>query len=679
LHCTIWAETVKEIVSAKNSKVKFIVSDHPVTVYNPACPPRSLECKYPNDPRIEMKGTQTIFPLDLNRCLILTNLDYAKNPNLRDLKEFRPNPNPLRNTLVRYDNIINDRELSEGEVAHINWIIKSRASQYLAAEQSEWLFPEKTVQADWADSGKVLMPPSDKLYKYGGEVYVGYEDGSSSYQDQYGRTRPEWALLKKNKRDRKIGANDPCPCGSGKKYKKCCRGKPADERPASNVLSIRERNLFFFDIVTGILGVNNGGNLEWDELRRNLTDDKIVEIYKAIAALWPPDTDLFALLPRPDSNVLRALFTGVIDPRVTYMNIACFSFYADEILIQNPFANANNMRKEFSPIENPGKYRDDTIKNLFFLFLIIPWIEVGLINLFPDPWNFNYALMKTVMDAAEKRKNTITFDEKSFKQMEDLFFEDYKRTIFTLPDENLKNFIRHTSKNLSEEEISKLIEYTKRMNAKDPFVDLNPGKPGKESSQMLILRTTPNMEMTMFLAQATGSMIITDNSFRWSEICSSIPYYYGISNNPWAKFETFASNYPVKFPLIIEQRTHRQEMKKSEFMSVKKVLKRLWNSINTDQAPNDSQIDNLQNEFVHGQEVMSKSIEKLVQKGTETTGSPTYPSPINIDAKFNCKISPIGHINNLVYRLLMSYAGHDKYLKSLPLSLYVEYGGKERA
>ncbi|MCY7731099.1 SEC-C domain-containing protein [Aerococcus urinaeequi] len=24
---------------------------------------------------------------------------------------------------------------------------------------------------------------------------------------------------------RKIGRNDPCPCGSGKKYKKCCLGK----------------------------------------------------------------------------------------------------------------------------------------------------------------------------------------------------------------------------------------------------------------------------------------------------------------------------------------------------------------------------------------------------------------------------------------------------------------------
>ena len=26
-------------------------------------------------------------------------------------------------------------------------------------------------------------------------------------------------------RKRKIGANDPCPCGSGKKYKNCCRDK----------------------------------------------------------------------------------------------------------------------------------------------------------------------------------------------------------------------------------------------------------------------------------------------------------------------------------------------------------------------------------------------------------------------------------------------------------------------
>ena len=29
-----------------------------------------------------------------------------------------------------------------------------------------------------------------------------------------------------------VGRNDPCPCGSGKKYKKCCMGKAAPRRPA---------------------------------------------------------------------------------------------------------------------------------------------------------------------------------------------------------------------------------------------------------------------------------------------------------------------------------------------------------------------------------------------------------------------------------------------------------------
>jgi uncharacterized protein len=29
--------------------------------------------------------------------------------------------------------------------------------------------------------------------------------------------------------DEKVGRNDPCPCGSGKKYKNCCIGKPVSK------------------------------------------------------------------------------------------------------------------------------------------------------------------------------------------------------------------------------------------------------------------------------------------------------------------------------------------------------------------------------------------------------------------------------------------------------------------
>ena len=32
------------------------------------------------------------------------------------------------------------------------------------------------------------------------------------------------------RKGKKVGPNDPCPCGSGKKYKKCC-GAPGKEKP----------------------------------------------------------------------------------------------------------------------------------------------------------------------------------------------------------------------------------------------------------------------------------------------------------------------------------------------------------------------------------------------------------------------------------------------------------------
>jgi preprotein translocase subunit SecA len=40
-----------------------------------------------------------------------------------------------------------------------------------------------------------------------------------------GASRPASAPKKKEASKKKIGRNDPCPCGSGKKYKKCCGRK----------------------------------------------------------------------------------------------------------------------------------------------------------------------------------------------------------------------------------------------------------------------------------------------------------------------------------------------------------------------------------------------------------------------------------------------------------------------
>ena len=38
----------------------------------------------------------------------------------------------------------------------------------------------------------------------------------------------------------KVGRNDPCPCGSGKKFKKCCEKKPGIERHTFSNLNVEK-------------------------------------------------------------------------------------------------------------------------------------------------------------------------------------------------------------------------------------------------------------------------------------------------------------------------------------------------------------------------------------------------------------------------------------------------------
>lgn len=50
-------------------------------------------------------------------------------------------------------------------------------------------------------------------------------DGVLSEETRHEITR-KWRLSGQAKSEKTVGRNDPCPCGSGKKYKKCC-GKNA--------------------------------------------------------------------------------------------------------------------------------------------------------------------------------------------------------------------------------------------------------------------------------------------------------------------------------------------------------------------------------------------------------------------------------------------------------------------
>lgn len=187
LYASIWMECVWLIADASKSDTKFIISDHPVTIYNRRCGPRSQWCREHNDPDIRRHASHTLFPLSLDRILILTNLSWVRNPYQSEL-EMRPNPSFLRSAIMKITDIQTLRFLSEEEVRQINFIIKSRAYRYIAAAKEGWLYPDEYVsKSDWYHYGYgYLLMPDPRSVVYRGQTIIGHRDGTSSAFDEYG-------------------------------------------------------------------------------------------------------------------------------------------------------------------------------------------------------------------------------------------------------------------------------------------------------------------------------------------------------------------------------------------------------------------------------------------------------------------------------------------------------------
>lgn len=187
LYATIWVESVWQLADATSTDTKFIVTDHPVTVYNRACGPRHESCRGANDPDVRWHASHTLFPLGLDRIVILTNRSWVENP-YRPPRELRPNPSFYRETMFNYFDVHVGRALTEEEVLHINFILKQRAYRFVAAAREEWLFPEQHVsKKDWTrfGNGYLLMPDPREVHA-GGEMVLGFDDGSTEAYDSFG-------------------------------------------------------------------------------------------------------------------------------------------------------------------------------------------------------------------------------------------------------------------------------------------------------------------------------------------------------------------------------------------------------------------------------------------------------------------------------------------------------------
>lgn len=654
LHCTIWSEGVREIVSAEDSDVKFIISDHPVTIYNHALPPALPACSYPHDPSIASKASQTIFPLNRNFCLIFTNLEYARDPSTAPT-EKRTFARNFRQSMARTDAFVRSRKLSSMEVSRINYVLKARAKRYIAAGRKEWLYPEDSIKDSWSALRETFLPQKDELWHFGGEMFAKFDSGRVHYQDEFGRTEKERDFLKKTPSDN-LRPNEACGCGYGKSFIDCCMHKPAALRPIWTERSIRERNLMFQRAIANVLELKT--NKDWAQVRRELTDEKISTIYNLYEGLWPLETDLLALLPKPD-GMARAVYTGSIHPNAIQDFALGASLYFGDLIIQHPFQHPGIMKEEYSPVHNPKAYRQEFLKSVVFFFTVMPLVDLGIVNLIPDPCDFDTHLRKQTFDMAKDRSAGVNIDLRKEPRLEKLMKEDVQRGILSFPREVLRSVFANAPVEKGNVSMDDLLNYIDRLKESDPLAVLQEDalSEGEKNGQLTAAKLAPNFEIAMYLAQATGSSIVTDNQFRWEEMIRALSRR---AQRPYPGFVTLARDIKQSEFLFPQDVSHTATLASENiFEAYNSLMRELFKYLAKigERKAKPNREANLTSRF--------SKIHPSIQTAIRKTRIPVKAARIS-------SLFPTGGIQDNTINRLLLMSSSEHHLSSVPMAFLIE-------
>lgn len=190
MHQTMWIEGVWFYLSAEKSSTKFIVSDHPLVLFN-----RKINPQNESLDMFMLLGTILIFPLDLNNCLVIFHRDYGisreLNPVQRriNVRAYRDNPFFVPEKLKSSNDPMgaDTKELNNEEVLAVNCLIKERAHRFIASYNKDDLFPEKVLkEAAIANIEDIILPKAHMIVK-AGNSYYGTTTGKCFGVDPYGR------------------------------------------------------------------------------------------------------------------------------------------------------------------------------------------------------------------------------------------------------------------------------------------------------------------------------------------------------------------------------------------------------------------------------------------------------------------------------------------------------------
>ncbi|MCE5339609.1 MAG: DUF4238 domain-containing protein [Planctomycetaceae bacterium] len=506
LYCSMWTEAIWEIVSADDSKTKFIISDNPVTFYNHSIKPDSDKWRYPDEPSLEMIGTQTIYPLSLNYCLILTHRQLALNHQADPLQNrinARYYDDVNNKAIFNFLDIIHERSLIENDICIINYVLKQQAKSYIAGAKKEWLYPEKYINnSNWHEFYKIFLPPQNKVHISTG-IFMGHIDGSIEGFDPYGKR-----ITDSKKIDEMKNSINFIKKYTRKENFSDYLTKLLDQY---NTPNIQEQNLL---LVEGIVDIFKMKDNKFEDFKNNFNAENVRTFYLLIDDLWPAGVD--TIKPISSEQEFSLFYLGELDYQIIFSKLLNLSLYFDKFYICNPFPHPCCTKESYNPILNSEHYIVSTYNFILTIITLLPWIDTGQLQILPNPFALDFSFREIAMANAKKKKQyNIQGDQEFFCRQMMLQLENI---LFITPDEILERTIKNLIPNIPQNIIFEIAQDTREKKKKNTLLV---GKTiEKLGEQYLLYKTNEMVEIMFYMAKLTNAIPYTYLNFQKNELDS---------------------------------------------------------------------------------------------------------------------------------------------------------------
>jgi hypothetical protein len=287
----------------------------------------------------------------------------------------------------------------------------------------------------------------------------------------------------------------------------------------------------------------------------------------------------------------------------------------------------------------------------------MPLVERGLVNLVPDPCNFDAHLRDQMLHMAKSRSAGIEIDLRKDARLEELMKQDFQRSLMSLPQDALRSQLLKASPELVN--LEKVLRGIEQLKEHDPLAVLQEDSlvDGEKGRQFNLMKLAPNFEMAIYLAQATGSCIVTDSLFRWKEVRRAIYRRVGWSNTGLSALAHSIEGSIFAFPQNVADIEALASDK--TFATYPALMRDVFKYLSKlgDRGPKPNLEGHLAARFARAHSPAQAAIEKARIPAKE--------------ARISCVFPPGGIQDNTVNRLLLM-SSSERHLPSVPMAFLIE-------